>query len=557
MRTGCPERWTFVGVFFLGILALLRVNSHNTSVIASRGVAAKPFQGSIILADQQSGKDMGAKIVAANLALGSEKGEIRVAQSGEISNAILLSQNHDLVCAGEVTLTMTTLRAKITQQSNTRVRGCTLSSIQVSAPPDGAEIFSKETSNVEIDGVTFIGGGYHIAYRSVSNFSIKNTRHVSITAKGTSPILVESCTEGHITWPRIEGFAVPSGDTGIRLIGIDRSSHIDVSDPMIQNVDASTVPGCGGVTFTSSRSSALRGGVIRGLKNCDGVLTESAGREAASDIDIIGTVSTGHNASPGLGANANNGEGFDIFNSRRVHLSGVTANDNGKSPDNRMPGIEVSNSTQISIRDCTSNDNGVEGIRVDGSPGVTIRESHTNRNGGDGILVEPALGRVNATEGSPIADWTPGDANMTFSAVWPVLTKIVIGRAVYTIASLPSTAQLKLTKDFSGATGKYSYNVDSYAEIVGGESLDNGLSSAGLPVNQKAGQREGVYFAGGFSGEITGRVTRLHASDTQTRKTQTFGIRVENRARIVANDNSLTGNLAGGIQDSPGRSSIQ
>jgi hypothetical protein len=557
MRTGYPERWGFLGLLFLGILAQPRANWCDTSSIAPRGGRSRPGQGNVIFADQQSGNDMGAKIVAADLALGSQKGEIRVAKSGEISDAVLLSQNHDLVCAGEVTLTMTTLRAKITQQSNTHVRGCTLSSMQVSAPPDGAEISSKEASNVEIDGVTFIGGGYHIAYRSISNFSIKNTRHVSITAKGTSPILVESSTEGHITSPRIEGFAVPSGDTGIRLIGINRSSYIDVSDPMIQNVDASTVPGCGGVTFTSSRSSALRGGVIRGLKNCDGVLTESTGREAASDIDIIGTVSTGHNASPGLGTNANNGEGFDIFNSRRVHLSGVTARDNGKYSGNRQPGIEVSNSTQISISDCTSNDNGVDGIRVDGSLGVSIRESHTNRNGGVGILVEPALGRVSVTEGSPIADWTPGNANMTFSAVWPALTKIVIDGAVYTIASLPSTTQLKLTKSFSGATGKYSYNVDSYAEIVGGESLDNGQSSIGLPINQKAGEREGVYFAGGFSGEITGRVTRLHAADTQNQKTQTFGIRVENRARIVANDNSLTGNLAGGIQDSPGKSSIR
>jgi len=52
-------------------------------------------------------------------------------------------------------------------------------------------------------------------------------------------------------------------------------------------------------------------------------------------------------------------------------------------------------------------------------------------------------------------------------------------------------------------------------------------------------------------------VTGLRATDTQSRRTQTFGIRVENQARIVANDNSVAGNLAGGIQDSSGKSSIQ
>jgi hypothetical protein len=169
--------------------------------------------------------------------------------------------------------------------------------------------------------------------------------------------------------------------------------------------------------------------------------------------------------------------------------------------------------------------------------------------------VMPALGKVRVNAGSPTVNWAPGSANMTFSAVWPTHTKVVIDRTVYTIASLQSTGRLTLTADIS-ATGVYGYNVDSYVEISGGESLDNGQRSVAMPVNANVGQREGVYFAGGFSGEITGRVTRLHASDTQARKTQTFGIRVENRARIFAKENSVAGNLVGGIQDSPRRSAI-
>jgi hypothetical protein len=143
MRSQHQQRWTFLGLLFLGALVQPRASWRNTFAIATSGAPAQPLQGSIIFADQLSGGDMGAKIVAANLALGPTRGEIRVAKSGEISHPILLSQDHDLVCVGEVTLTMSTSQAKITQQSNTRVRGCTLSSTQVSPPKDRLRFFRR------------------------------------------------------------------------------------------------------------------------------------------------------------------------------------------------------------------------------------------------------------------------------------------------------------------------------------------------------------------------------------------------------------------------------
>jgi parallel beta-helix repeat protein len=512
-------------------------------------------QGRIILADQQPGSDLGAKITAANAALGSERGEIRVTKSGQISARLVLSQNHDLVCDGDrVTLTLSDPHASIVQQNNTTVRGCTLSSSQTSGPT-GGEIFSQGTSNVHVENVTFIGGGYHIHYDTVSNFSIKNTHHVSVTAEGASPILVSSSVHGQIVSPRIDGFTVPAGKWQIRLISVNKSSFVDVSDPVIHDVDASAVNGCGGVSFSASTKSTLHGGEISGLKNCDGVLTESAGSVPSSEIEITGTTSGGHDRAAGVGKYAHNGEGFDIFNSTRIRLSGVTVRNNATYSSSRQPGIEVSNSSEITISNSTISDNGGEGIKVDGSPMVTIRDSHTNHNGGAGILVMPAVGKVNATHGSPIVDWTPGGAQVTFSAVWPPQTKILIGETVYSVASFQSTGKLTLVRAFAGATGTYGYNVDSYVEITGGESLDNGQASAGLPAHQNPGRREGVYFAGS-SGEVTGRVTGLHAADTQSQKTQTYGIRIENRARIVSTRNAVESNLAGGVRDSPQRSEI-
>jgi hypothetical protein len=552
MRTEFKSGWILTGILFLETVA-----THGTSSPAPNAVRNIQVETRVVLADQESGRSLGAKIIAADAALGSTPGEIRVLQSGEISEPVILSRQHQLICLGDkITLNLSTSAAYIRLQADTRLRGCTIASSQTQPPESGAEIISQGANNVQVENVTFVGGGYHVKFGRVSNFVIANTRHVSISAQGTSPILVDSSTRGRIISPRVEGFVMPASNTGARLLGVNKSSFIEITDPIIQDVDASTVPGCGGVSFTASHDSRLRGGVISGLKNCDGVLTESIESVASSDIDIIGTVSINHNASAGSGKNANNGEGFDIFNSERVTLSHVAARNNGHDPGNRMPGVEVSNSREISFDHCVSSDNGVEGIRVDGSLGVKINESRTNHNGSAGILVMPALGRVSAAQGSPVLDWAPGDAGMTFSAVWQQGTKIAIGGKVYTISSLPSTRQLILTSGFPARSGKYSYNVDSYAEINGGESLDNGQAFAGLPADQKAGHREGVYFAGGFSGDLTGRVSGLHAADTQDRKTQTYGIRVENRARIVASSNSLSGNLAGQIQDSPGRSSI-
>jgi hypothetical protein len=552
MRPEFKFGWLVIGILFLEIVA-----AHGRSSPAPNAVRTQQTEGRVIFADQESGRDLGAKIIAADAALGSTPGEIRVLQAGEISEPVVLSRQHQLICFGdEVRLSLSTSAAYIRLQDDVRLHGCTLASSQTLPPESGAEIISQGTNNVRIENVTFVGGGYHVKFSRVSNFVIANTRHVSISAQGTSPILVDSSTGGRIISPRIKGFVMPTSNAGVRLLGVNKSSFIEITDPIIQDVDASTVPGCGGVSFTASHDSSLRGGVISGLKNCDGVLTESTDRAASTDIHISGTESIGHNTSAGLGKNANNGEGFDIYNSERVTLSHVTSRHNGNDSSNRQSGIEVSNSREISLEHCVSSHNGIDGIRVDGSPGVKIIESETNHNGEVGILVMPALGRVSATQGSPHLDWTRGDAGMTFSAVWQRGTKMVIGGKVYTISSLPSTTQLILSSGFPARSGKYSYNVDSYAEINGGESLDNGQAFAGLPADQMVGHREGVYFAGGFSGDLAGRVTRLHAADTQDRKTQTYGIRVENRARIVATDNAVSGNLAGQILDSPGRSLI-
>jgi parallel beta-helix repeat protein len=524
-------------------------------IILDQALKAQLNQGKVVSADEQPGQDLGAKITSADTALGSATGVIKVSRSGAIADRVRLSQHHALLCDGNnVTLTLTSAKAGIEQLSDTAVRGCTMSS---TLPDHGAAIFSQGASNLQVEDVSFTGGGYHIEYNTVSNFLIKNTHHRSVTTVGASPIVVSMSSHGQINAPRIDAFVVPAGKGGVRLIGIKKSSFIDVINPVLNGVDASLVPGCGGVSFTATTNSTLRGGHISGLKNCDGVLTESTGSDPSSDIEISDTDSSGNNSSPGAGHNHGNGEGFDIFNSRRVQLSKVTAQNNGTAPGMGQPGIEVSNSFEITINGCNASNNGGEGIKVDGAPKITIKNFQTNRNGATGIMVMPAFGKVSTTRGSRAVKWAPGSANITFSAVWPPQTKMIIAGKVYTVAEFQSTGELTLTTNFTGPTGVNGYNVDSTVELDNGEALDNGQRHKGQPANQASGEREGIYFSGGFSEEVLGHITQLRVGNTQSEKTQTYGIRVENRARIVASGVSASGNSVDGIRDSPHLSKIQ
>jgi hypothetical protein len=93
MRAGYPEGWIFLGLLFLEPVAPPGANSRNVSAIAKSGAQAQPVQGSVIFADQQFGSNMGAKIVAANTALGPAKGEIRVAESGDFGAGLVVAQS--------------------------------------------------------------------------------------------------------------------------------------------------------------------------------------------------------------------------------------------------------------------------------------------------------------------------------------------------------------------------------------------------------------------------------------------------------------------------------
>jgi Right handed beta helix region len=449
------------------------------------------------------------------------------------------------------TLSLSTPKASIRLKSNTTINSCSIASEQIVTPPDGGEIFSRATSNVSVENVRFTGGGHHLLFNGVTNFRVANTRHESITVPTGGAIVIFSSDRGEILSPVIGNFTEPKGSGQVRMIGISNSHSVSVHNPVIRDIDATTAAGCAGVAFAGTTSSSLDGGTITNLNNCDGVLTEAIEMTPASNIEISGTVTSDLNPGAGAGTHTGNGEGFDIFNSKDIRLTNITSRGNGRFEGNGQPGIEICNSINVVVENCECNDNGLEGIRIDGALDVKILGSRTNRNGSAGIIVEPVFGNVRATQYSTDVAWAPGRANQHFASIWPANTKIIIGHTPYTIASLESRSKLTLTNNFMDATGIYPSDVNSYAEIEGGESNDNGQRGG------KDGSREGIYFASdGTSGPLLGRVSRLMATNTTSSKTQTYGVRIENSGRIIAEGNVVKGNALGGIRDSPGKSSI-
>ncbi|GEM_PF-2859738 len=263
--------------------------------------------------------------------------------------------------------------AAIQHGSNTTIRSLRIEST-LTTTINGA-IFTQGTNNVSVENVVFSGGGHHIQYNNVSNFRILHTRHISITAP-SNLIIVYQSNHGVIDNVRIEGFTYPTSTNSFGGIYVSESSEIDVIAPEIRDIDATTIPGFGGVRFSNSKNSNLLGGTVTGLKNGDAVVTEAG----STDINIIGSNLTGNNNTAGAGTYGNTGDGIDIFNSSRIRIVGCNGRNNGNLATARFQGIEIFTSSDVTVESCDFSDNGGPGVTVAGSPNVRLVSLTCNRN---------------------------------------------------------------------------------------------------------------------------------------------------------------------------------
>lgn len=518
----------------------------------------------VVFADQFPGGDLGAKIQAADAALGGGVGQIWVATSGSITeNPLSLSANHDLICVGDQTSITMTSGAYIQQASNTRIRGCTFSSTQTAVPGSFGEIYSSGSMNVEVRDSTFTGGGPHIVYTGVSQFRIVNTRHTSVTAFA-SLIYLTTVDHGYISGVRVESFNMVEGTGLVAMIGVTGSSFIEVEEPFIQVVDASPVKGgAAGVLFQGVKHSSVIGGIVNGNINMDGILLQSYSNVPSTDIVISGFTATQNGNTAGIGTNMacmnlpchNLGDGIDVINSARVRVVGCNLRNNGNVSTNRHPAMDVFISSDITVESSELSDAGFQGIDVFGTPHAQLIGNHYNRNFNDGVLGQTQTGTVTVSGGTTVT-WNSSPTGAGFGIAWQPGTAITICTSasvctVSQIATVPSNTSLTLQTAVPNGSGQ-TYSVDSYdLQVLGGEAMDNG--EGGTSTN-------GIELQGGTAGLISGVV----AGDDRPSglKTQTVGFKTDPattaRARLVGNDFmggcSGCGNSVAAVQDNVGAS---
>ena len=458
---------------------------------------------------------------------------ITIAVSQAITVPSCIGGTNILQGSGNTTvLQLVTPAAQIIQSSGTVIRHLKIVSSQTT-PAIGGEVLSRDTANVEADDITFVGGGTHIDYDAVTNFRISQTTHLSLTAKGNA-IRIARSDHGRIVNPRIENFTAPPSDTYYGgLIRIGRgSSFVDIINPVILNIDGTTVRNYAGVDISTSHDVSLFGGLLSGLKNGDGVVTE----DGATDVTITGTASYGNSNEPGAGFYGNNGDGFDIYNSARVHLSDCVGDNNGNLASNLQHGAEIFTSEDVTVSNCDLSGNGAEGVIVVGSPRTRLVDVTANRNSLAGIYFLQATGGVSVS-GSQV---TLLNGN-GFGLAWQPATRIKIGSRMYEIASVTDAGHLVLTT--SGGNRFTKYSVDSYtAELSSGTFNNNG--SSGKMAN-------GIYMADATSAVVS-NVTATN--DPSFGRTQLWGASLQNEASALFFNDNFAGNGAGPVDDGPGTS---
>lgn len=443
-------------------------------------------------------------------------------------------ETNSLSGSGNTTvLNFTNAAARVVQSSGTKIENLKIVSAQTTSA-NGGEVYSEGTTEIEASGLTFFGGGSHIAYKSVSNFTVSETNHLSLTAKGNA-ILLQGCHHGSLLDIHARDFTAPASDTyygGAIRVG-NGSSQIRIVNPTISNIDGTTVRDYAGVDISASHNVSIQGGTLTGLKNGDGVVTE----DGATDVTISGTVSTGNSDSAGVGPYGNNGDGFDIYNSARVHISNCVGSNNGNLASNLQRGAEIFTSEDVTISKCEFSENGAQGIIVVGAPRTQLNGVTANGNRMAGVYLLKASGTV-SVDGAKVA-LTDGTG---FGLAWEPGTVIQIHSIQCQIASVSDRSHLVLTADL-GAMKSVTYAVQSY---------EAGLNAGTYNNNGTGGKMvEGIYLADSTNATISD----VTATDNRSSgKTQMWGANIQNRARAIFYRDNFLGNGNGEIHDAVGMS---
>jgi hypothetical protein len=481
--------------------------------------------------------DLGAQIAAADAALGVNPGQITVSASGTISEGkVSLSVGHDLVCGNAVTIFLDA-GSYLYQSSQTRIKNCIISSTPTLI---NGEIQSANTDHVELDDVTFVGGGNLVYWVGVSDFLINDNKVVSITAFDSSSTVTPNgyyllnCSRGQVNNLTASNFVFPTVPGSIpAVLGLYLSSDVTINNIFIDNVDASYTFGGSGIQLGGSTNITINGGVLTHNAKMDGITSQSYAYTPSSEITIDG-VNASYNGGPGgnIGAPLSLGDGIDIINTGHVRIANCKVLGSGYL-GNEQPAIWLFLDDDVIVSDSDLSDGSMGGVDIAGSPNVRLINNSINRNQASGTFSEQQGGTAtNVGSTVTFADGVSG----SFGLPWSAGTPFILDGITYAIASVTDDNHLVLSTVPPDHSSPVNWIVNTTnEEILDGVIDDNGLAGFG-------GQDQvGINWVDGTTGTISG-VTSTNTGIGQ----QLYGLRLDNTATVLLSGDTFTGNLQGG-----------
>ncbi len=488
--------------------------------------------------------DLGAQIIAADAKLGASPGQIIVSSSGTISEGeVSLSVGHDLVCTNQATISLNA-GSYLYQNSKTSIKNCIISSTPT---PINGEVQSANTTNLRLEGVTFVGGGNLVYWDGVTDFVVSDNKITSITASDSATSMVQNgyylinCHRGWINNLTVSSFVFPAGVLSVAsIIEMGLSSYITINNVSINNVDASFAWGGSGVHIRGSSYIYVNGGTITHNAKMDGVTTESyrSSPVAIEGIPSFGIFITGvdfsYNGGQGLNTAAplTLGDGIDIIETDHVLISNCTILGSGYA-GNQQPGIWLFLDEDVVVENSDISDGSTAGVALAGSINVSLINNTISRNKNTGTFAEAQFGT--ATSSGATVTFVDGPTG-SFSVAWRPGTLFALDGITYKIAAVLDHSHVVLATTPPDHPAPVTWLVNTYNEAIIGDVInDNGQEGRG-------GQYQlGIDWADGTSGIISG----VTAIDTGA-GTQLYGLELDNTASAILSGNTFIPNVVAG-----------
>jgi len=273
------------------------------------------------------------------------------------------------------------------------VENLTFTDERVSMGTRQGSIFAQAAERFSVRRCSFVGGGHQVALNGSRGCDVVSCRFTGLTIAANC-VFAYLCEDlllsdlhagpfGAYTSP----FVYPAASYSPRVFETSRCNRVQVIGGSIRNVDMSPVPAGVALALSGTTTGLVTGFTASGNFGAHGIATDSVSTDAGtlrtSGIVFDQCVSSdnGHLR----GGNVQSGAGFDIFSSDDITLVRCIAIRNGEAGGH--PGINLSRSKGVAMRNCEVRESWGHGVVVTSTPDVTLERVQSTQNKRSGLII--------------------------------------------------------------------------------------------------------------------------------------------------------------------------